>query len=364
MSYKFSADEIREVIAAARIFNPSFSEKQYQDLLELGRHLADSGYLKAVRGLARLEKEEGITCTEALDGYEQLLSDKAEKEAELASLQEKLIAQQDKNQEAEEQYRQIKEAIEQAKEELQTVQTERQKGEKDLITFRKKAEREKERIEKEVEECRRGADVTKEEAVIAGQVKVEVESHGFGLELALGLSQEFAGYENARDELAKALKRYQTFTRYLAAINEEGEARKKAQESELNKLQSEKDRRQTEIKSLEQARSQLGNILGQLQADVAFEEELRRFYRRYCGREGLLEYLASWDGIYFVKCDNVVSTLAGSFYRPAGNAHFFTDKRPSRCPHCGLTTLLPDEKPYQAINCWPVSDPIKLQLGE
>ena len=115
MSYEFSADEIREVIAAARIFNPSFSEKQYQDLLELGTHLVDPGYLEAARGLAWLEEEKGVSCTEALDGYEQLLSNKAQKEAELASLQERLVAQQDKNQEAEEQNRQIKEAIEQAK---------------------------------------------------------------------------------------------------------------------------------------------------------------------------------------------------------------------------------------------------------
>jgi len=69
----------------------------------------------------------------------------------------------------------------------------------------------------------------------------------------LGLSAEFAGHENARDELAGALEKHGAFTRYLAAINEEGEKRKKTLASELSELHVDRDKRQVEIKSLDAA---------------------------------------------------------------------------------------------------------------
>jgi len=363
MSYEFTADEIKEVIGAARIFCPGFSEEQYQNLMELGKRLADSGYLEAVHGLTQLEKEEGVLCTEARDRYKQLLHDTAQLEDEVASLQEKLVVQQNKNQQAEDKYRQIKEATGQAEKELEEVKAEREREEKELIAFRKKAEKEKQCIDREIEEYRQKANVTKEEAVIAGQIKAQVESYGFSLELALDLSQEFAGHESAREKLSRALTEHRTLSNYIANLKERGEAQKKALKLDLDGLQSEKDRRQTEIKSLEETRRQLETIISQLRADVTDEQEIRRFYNRYYGREGLLECLASWDQIFFFRCNNPLSVLAGVFDRSAAGARFWTDKAATRCPHCGLTMLLYDEKPYQTLS-WPVGDPLRLQLGE
>jgi len=363
MSYEFTVDEIREVTRAARIFCPGFREEQFHDLVESERRLADSGYLDAVAGLAQLEKDKGVQCTDAINAYKELLADKEQLEADIASLQERLIAQQHTNQRAGDRCQEMKEKISQTKAELEKVQAERRKEEKKLMTFRKKAEREKQHIDKEVEECRNRANVTKEDIVTAGKLKAEVESHGFVLGLALDLCQEFAGYKNAGNELARALKEHKTLSNYIASLNRQGEEQKKALKLELDELQAERRRRQAKIDSLEQAQQQLRGIYSQLQADVAHEGELRRFYSRYYGREGLLECLASWDQIYFVRCNNPLPALAGVFDRSAGGAHFWTDKPATRCPHCGLTMLIYDEKPYQTLN-WSVGSPLKLQLGE
>jgi len=260
-------------------------------------------------------------------------------------------------------YQEVKEEIEQTRAESDAVQKEHRNEERELVSFRKKAEREKQRIDKEVEECRNRANVTKEDIVTAGKLKAEVESHGFVLGLALDLCQEFAGYKNAGNELARALKEHKTLSNYIASLNRQGEEQKKALKLELDELQAERRRRQAKIDSLEQAQQQLRGIYSQLQADVAHEGELRRFYSRYYGREGLLECLASWDQIYFVRCNNPLPALAGVFDRSAGGAHFWTDKPATRCPHCGLTMLIYDEKPYQTLN-WSVGSPLKLQLGE
>jgi len=232
-----------------------------------------------------------------------------------------------------------------------------------LFALQKKAAREKRRINKEVQEYREKANVTKDDVVTASKLKAQVGSYGSSLELALGLSQEFASFENARDKLAETLKEHQTLSNSIAALNEQSEAQKKTLQSELNKLQSEKDRRQADIKSLEQARHQMENILGQLQADVAHEDELRRFYHRYYASSGLLEYLASWGQVFFLRCSNPVYAMAGVFDRSAGGAHVWTDKPGPKCPHCGLNTLVYDEKLYQSLNL-PVGSPVQLQLGE
>ncbi len=338
MSYELTVDELREAVRTARIYSPSLTEEQFQGVMELQRCLGESGRLEAACGLAQLEKERGTLCTEALDVVEQLLSDKGRLEPDVASLEEEKALLQEENQ-------QLKVATEQAKEGLQTVQAEHQKEERDLAAFKKKAEKEKQTIDRELEEYRRKANVTKEEIVTAGQLKAEVEKHGFSLDLVLGLSQEFAGYGNIRGELAKGLKEGQTLTKY----NEQAEERNKTL--------------QADTKSLEGNRQQLESKLSQLRADEAFEKELRRFYHRYQGAEGLLEYLASWDAIYFVRCTNPVFAVTGAFVRSAGGAHFWTDKPPTKCPHCGMAMLQPDEKPYLALN-WPVGEPVKLQLRE
>jgi len=363
MNYEFTADEINELIRAARVFCPGFSEEQYHDLMELEKRLADSGYLEAVRGLAQLEEEKGIPCTEVLDAYAQLLRDQEQLEGKMASLQQKLMAQQNANQEAENRYQRMKESIEQARGELEKIQRECQKEERRLAALTRKAEMEKRRIDKELEEYRQRANVIEEEIVTAGQLKVEVEKHGLSLELMLALSQEFADHKDAREELAKALKESQTLSGYIASLNEQAREREKMLQSGLNNLQSQKDKRQTEIQNLELARRNLEGKLSQLQINVNFAQELRMFYNRYYGWSGLLEWLASWNQISFLRCSNPIYIAMGALVRSAGPAHVWTDKPGRKCPHCGLDALVYNEKLYEDLNL-PVGAAIKIQLGE
>lgn len=356
MSYEFTTDEVREAVSAARFYSPGYTEEQFQASTELVKRLPESGYLGAVHSVAKLEKEKGVHCTETLDACQELLQKKTKLEEKVAGLKTRLEA-------VGGEVTQAQERLKQARQELQAVQAERQKEKKELTVFGKRAEKEKKRIEKELEQCRQQANVSQGEVVTAGQIKAQVESYGFSLKLVLDLSQEFVGHESAKEELAKALKKRQTLTNYIAALSEWAKGQKEALESELNKLKSEKDSGQAEIKNLEQARNQLDNIISQLQADVAYEEKLRVFYRRYYGWSGLLEWLASWEQIFFLRCNNPLYAVTGAFDRHAGGAHVWTDKVGPKCPHCGLNTLTYDEGLYQALN-WPPGEPRKLQLGE
>jgi hypothetical protein len=290
-----------------------------------------------------------------LDACEQL-------QAELAALEEKFRAQQAANQEAEKKYQQWQEAVEQAKKQLAEIRTELEREEKQLAGCRKKAGREKKEIEQEVEECRQQANVTEREITAAAELKAEVERSGVSLGLMLELSREFAGYEDVRGRLAEGLKKCRTLAGYLTAMDEEAEVRRKTVESEMASLESRRNAEQAQITRLEQARHHEETVLSQLQADVADEQELRWFYRRYHGLGGLMECLATWGQVTFLRCNNPFSALAGVFAPSAGGAHFWTDKPATRCPHCGSTMLIFDEKPYQTLN-WPVGAPLRLRLG-
>jgi hypothetical protein len=346
MEDEFSPEQINQIARVARAWAPGFTEDQLQLLVNAQPRLADSGFCEAAWGMVRLEQEKGISCTEVLDAFEQLLSDKGRLEADVVSLEEKLALCQKENQQAEERYHQVREATEQARSELQAVQAERQRQKKGLAAFMKKAEKEKERIEEELEEYRQGANVTKEETATAGQLKAEVGKHGFSLDLALGLSQEFKGYENIRDKLAEGLKVGLTLTKY----NEEA-----AEQKEI--LQS-------DIKGLTGECQQLGSNLSQLQANVAFEEKVRQFYHRYQSAGVVMEFLASWKDIFFVRCGNPTYAATSVLDRSIRGARFWTENPPiRRCPCCDYPGAFYDEELYQALN-WKVGDSFQLKLGE
>ncbi len=48
MANEFTDEELGEIIRAARVFDRSLSEEQFQSMVELQGHLADSSYLKTV----------------------------------------------------------------------------------------------------------------------------------------------------------------------------------------------------------------------------------------------------------------------------------------------------------------------------
>lgn len=41
MANEFTAEQLKEIIRAARVFNPGFTEEQFQSLIELERHAGD-----------------------------------------------------------------------------------------------------------------------------------------------------------------------------------------------------------------------------------------------------------------------------------------------------------------------------------
>jgi hypothetical protein len=122
--------------------------------------------------------------------------------------------------------RQAREGLEQAREELGAVHAERQIEEEGLAAFRKRAEKEKEDIDRELEEYRRKANVTREEIIGATQLKNQLASSGFTIQFTLDLCKEFICRDNAREELTKAIEEHGTLTKSNAALIQQAEAQK------------------------------------------------------------------------------------------------------------------------------------------
>jgi len=356
MEQQFTADEIKDAAKTARVYYHGFTEDMFESLMELETHIIDSGYLEAVLGLIRLEEEKGISCTEALDACEKLLKQKAKLEHEVPELEkrkESLVVQ-IKQSNAE--YEQAKKDRAKAREELEQIRNDYIAAEKKLEAFNRKAEKEKQRIEKEVEDCYQQANITKEEIMTAGKVKADVESHGFTLELVLDISKEFAGHKNAREKLATGLKEHGSLNKYLDDLDAWGNKERARIMAEVASLESQK-------KGLNNENIRLGNVISQLQADIAGEEELRRFHHRYAGYSWLLEKLATWEQVYFIRCGNPVNMGASVIDKKLGSPHFWTEKLPVSCPHCGYPRTYFDTEIYQYLN-WSAEEPFKVTLGE
>jgi hypothetical protein len=90
---------------------------------------------------------------------------------------------------------------------------------------------------------------------------------------------------------------------------------------------------------------------------------LRQFHRRYSPVNWLLDKLATWNQVYFMRCGNPINMAAGVIDKKLGSPHFWTDAPPTVCPHCGCRPLFYDTEIYQFLN-WPVEIPLKLKLGD
>jgi chromosome segregation ATPase len=356
MDNDFTADEIRDAVRIARVHCPGFSEDDFESLMELERRITDSGYLEAVLGLIRLEEEKGISCTEALDACEKLINQKTKLEQEISALKQKSndLAAQIKN--ASTEYEQAKKAASKAGQELAQIRNEYSTEEKKLETFITKTEKEKQRISKEVEDAYQQASINKEEIGTAGKIKAEIESHGYTLELALDLAKEFAGHKNAREQLAEGLKEHGSLNKYLDELHDGATKEREKLVSEIRDLESQK-------KAITSESGNLKNILTQLQADVTYEEELRRFHRRYFPLCGLLDELSTWPQVFFMRCAHPASTVAGVFDRKKGNHHFWTDRPPIACPVCGYPVIQFDMEIYSYLGCIE-GQPLVIHLGE
>lgn len=355
MGYQFTIEELQEVIRASRVYNPGFSDQQLQALQKMKGRLTEAGYLETVDGLAQLEKE-GIPTARAVGEHKALIRRNTELEDKVSSSQTKLQSLAENISKAEADLNQIKEAIQQAKKELSEIRATRDRENRGLAKFRMATAKEKEKMAQEIEECRQKANINQEETVIAGQIKAEIESRGYSLELLLGLAQEFGSHPDACQKLAEDLQKYQTVGDYITDLEKQCREQQQA-------LQSEREKGLTDVKRLKADRFNLENILSSLQADKDYEDDIRRFHRRYWKVSGLIDCLASWGKAYFYRCHNPISAMGGFFNSEVKNAYFWTDKQVTVCPHCGCNLFHFDEQPYLLLGA-PVGQPLKIVLGE
>ncbi|MFC2071447.1 hypothetical protein ACFLUU_01835 [Chloroflexota bacterium] len=356
MSREFNAKEIRDAAMTARVHSPGFTEDRFESLMELEKHIADSGYLEAVRGLLRLDEEKGISCNQVLDACEKLLKQKTRLERDVLALEKRVESLITQRKQISIELEQVQKETAKAGQELGQIRSQCTAAEKNMDALNKKLEKEKQRIGKEIEEYYRQANVTKEEVITASQIKAAVENCGFTLELMLGLSKEFAGHKNVRKELSEGLEKHDSLNKFLKDLATWSNEEKTRVTDEIHGLESQKE-------TLKGESVHLKNVLSKLQADIKGEEQLRRFYYRYVAVSGLMEHLAGWNQIFFVRCTNPAFVITGAFDANSGNAQFWTDKPPSMCPQCGYRQLVYDERIYQTLGR-PVGFPGKLTLGE
>jgi chromosome segregation ATPase len=341
MANEFTAEELKQVIRAARIFNTGFSKDQFQSLSELEARLADSDYLETVSGLLKLEKETGVPLSQVFQTRDRLLQQNEELEKKVAAHNANLEAAERRLWETEEKHREVVKATQDAATQLEELRREQEVEGKVLVAFEKKATEEKERIDEELAEYRQRADVTEAEIAIAGKVKAEVTRHGFSLELVLGMAAEFAGYTNACEKLAEALKQHGKLTSHLSAL-----------EAEIKTLNENKRTIGDMLYRLKTEQAQRETFLSQLQAEIAEKGELVGFYHRYIHLRSLIEYLGSSSHLTFHHC-----MWCGALFwvlRP-GNV-------PSniyKCPWCGLVLVEADKNAYAAV-AQPPGTPLKL----
>ncbi len=356
MNHEFNVEETRNIIMTARVHCPGFSEDMFESLMELEKHIADSGYLEVIQGILRLNEERGIACAEALDACKDLMEQKGKLERLIPDLEQRGESMVDQIKRASAEYEQVKKAIATTRQDLAHIKNEYAEADKKLRSLNKTLEKEKQRIEKEIKQCHQEADVSREDVMAAGQLKKEAEIQGFTIEFMLGLAREFAGHENASKELAEALRKHTSLKKYLYDLADWSKKERERVTADISSLESQK-------KGLADESNRLTNTISQLQADIKGEEELRRFYHRYMSVSGLMEHLASWNLVFFVRCTHPVFMITGAFDANSGNARFWTDKPPVMCPQCGYRNLVYDEKVYQSLG-WPVGFPGKLSLGE
>ena len=337
MADEFTKEELKEVIRAARVFNPGFSEDEFQSLMELERHISDSGYLETVRGLRKLEDEKGIPLSQALETHDQLLQENEELAQKVAARNTKLEDRERHLRETEEKLQKVATAVQDATTRLGELRREEEREEKQLETFRNKATREKERINEELAQYRRRANVTEAEVATAGRVKAEVTKHGFNLDLALGVAAEFAGYTNARERLAEALKKQGKLTSYVTTL-----------EADVKALGENRGNMEGIVSRLEGERAQYEAILSQLKAEIAQKGDIVGFYNRYVHLRSLIEYLGSRNQVTFHHC-----TWCGAFFWV-----LLPGKVPSstyKCPWCGFALVEFDKNAYATVSQPPAT---------
>jgi len=348
MESELNREELGQVLQAMRVLVPSIGDEQFQSLLAAQEKLSTTGFLEAVWGVVRLQEEKGIDLSDAIDEYQNLLEGNEKLVRERASLRKKC-------EELEEMSKHLLINATAAKEELEATRSKIGKGREELAAFAEQAEHEKKRIDYELEQYRQKACVTEKDAKMASSLKAKVKKSGFVLEIMLDLVKEFAPYRDARERLAEALEHEGSLTQWISSLKEEAKEQENALTSTITQLTSRQAEEENELKRLKTVCHQWESNLKHLQADVAEEQRLRQFMVRYQSGSGLLERLAGWKQIQFLRCGNPGCEPFG------GINHFCTDKQATKCPHCGSGLVYYDEELYKLLNL--EMRPFKLILG-
>lgn len=334
MADEFTREELTQVIRGARVFNSSFSEEDLETLTKLEKRLGDSGFLRAVNTLLKLEEKKGMALRDVHEEYEGLVREDQELDKKLAAKRGELSTVESRLQKAKGESQQAIQERDQAKAEVQQIKREQRAERKNLSDYREWAANQKTEIQKGVEERRREADVSEKDVVNAGQVKAEVTRHGFTLELALGLAQEFAGYSDARERLAEALKRDGTLSKHLANLDNDIRVRTE----QLHRLED-------SVSSLGKERAERRTVLSQLDAEIAHKRDVVDFYYRYVALQSFMEYLGTHT-LSFHHCQWCGAKF--SINHPGG-----TWLSTLKCPWCGMTLVEPDNEAYAAVSMRP-----------
>jgi cell division septum initiation protein DivIVA len=348
MELELNQEELGQVLQTMRVLLPDLSGEKFRSLLIAQENLSSAGFLESVWGIVRLQQETGINLTQAIDEYRQLLHKNEKLVREQESLKKKC-------QELEEMHEHLSGHVTAAKEELEAIRSNIDQGKKELTTLAARAESEKKKIEIELEECRQKAGVAEEEIKAAGFLKTKVNKTGFNLETMLALAKEFARYQDARERLVEALEQEGSLIKRISCLEEETKEKENALTSAIAEISSRKTEKEDELKSLKNICHQWELNLKQLQSDVHEEQRLRQFMVRYQANSRLLDCLASWKQVVFLRCEN----LGCEPFR--GLNHFWSEKLATRCPHCGSGNIDFDTELYDILGL--EMRPFKLILG-
>ena len=349
MEFELNREELGQVLQAMRVLLPNIGEERFQSLLEAQEKLSSAGFLEAVWGIVRLQEEKGIDLSDAIDEYQNLLKKNEKLAREQTSLKKK-------NEELEEIRKHLLVNLTAEKEELEATRSRISQEKEQLAALAAQAAREKEQIIYELEKCREKAGVTEKDVKMAGSLKAKVKRSGFELDMMLDLVKEFASYPDSRERLVKVLEKEGSLTQRISALKKEVKEQESTLASTIAQLTSQKTQEENELKYLKNICHRWESNLNHLKADVAEEQRLRQFVVRYQSEVGLLEYLASWKQVRFLRCNNPGCEPFG------GINHFWTEKQAVKCPHCGSGLVHYDKELYEFLNL--EMQPYKLTLGQ
>lgn len=291
MERELTPNEIDTAVTTTRITSSIITEEEYPYVVELHHRLKESGYLEAVRGLARMERELGVPCSDAVARYKGLLAEVEGLTAQEAHAREKTI-------QAEATAWKARETAATEREAMDRARDRREIAEHQFAAFREEAQQERQRLDAEVKMAREKAAMDRAEIASATELKGKLEARGLRLPFVLDLVQEIPDDEARRERLATALEEYDTLDGAITALTEE----KTSIQEEVAGLREKRA-------GLEKSCRDLGEKLARLRADVKHDKRLREFHRKFQHVAPLMEYISTWGPLAFCRVQFAMSPV-------------------------------------------------------